>query len=327
MSDHIDNNPAAENKMGTMPVGKLIRNMSVPPMISMFVFALYNIVDSIFLGKVSQNALTAVTLVFPVQMFIMSITMGIGVGLSSLISRRLGEKKQAEANSAAAHGFLLAIFVWVFYALFGFFLSGPFLSLFANPADEPEIFAMALIYCRIVTVGSIFSCFSVVIERILQATGNMLYPMIFNITGAVVNSFLAPIFIIGLFGAPALGVTGAGYVAIFGQMISCLIALFLFVRKKHAVRVSFKGFRIRGRMILDILAVGAPSIVMMAVMPVLISGLNAILITYSTAAVAVLGVYYRVNTFIMMPVQGLNQGALPIMGYNFGAKNRLRLMA
>jgi putative MATE family efflux protein len=314
-----------ENKMGTLPVGKLILAMSLPPMVSMLVAALYNVVDSIFVARVSEEALAAVTLVFPVQMLMMSFNGGIGVGLASIISRRLGEKRQEEADLAAAHGFFLGLILWILYAVFGIFLAKPFLGLFMDGAESPEIFGMAVTYCRIVMIGSGFFCFSVIIERILQSTGNVLHPMIYNIVGCAVNTVLAPIFIIGLYGAPALGVAGAGYVAVFGQMISFVIAAILFLRKKQAVRVRFRGFRAHGSVLRDILAVGAPSIVMMAVQPILISGLNGILISYSTAAVAVLGVYFRISTFVILPIVGLNQGTLPIMGYNFGAKNRIRL--
>jgi putative MATE family efflux protein len=281
-------------------------------------------VDSIFVSKISENALAAVTLVFPVQMLMMSICVGTGVGLASLISRRLGERNQKEADAAAVHGFFLAIICWTLFALFGIFGAGPFLNLFT---DNAEILSMALTYCRIVTIGSVFMCFSICIERIMQSTGDMLHPMIFNSVGAAVNTALAPVFIMGLLGAPQLGVMGAGLVAVTGQCIAMVIAIVMFVRNEHAVSVSFRGFRVCGRTIADILVVGIPSIIMMSIQSFLISGLNGILSTYSTTAVAVLGVYYRIQTFIILPVLGMVQGALPIMGYNFGAKNRKRLLA
>jgi putative MATE family efflux protein len=186
---------------------------------------------------------------------------------------------------------------------------------------------MGLVYCRIVTVGSVFMCFSICIERIMQSTGDMIHPMIFNSIGAAINTALAPIFIMGLLGAPRLGVMGAGLVAVTGQCIAMIIAVVMFVRNEHAVSVNFKGFRPSGRTIGDILVVGAPSIIMISIQSFLISGLNAILITYSTTAVAVLGVYFRIQTFVILPVIGMGQGALPIIGYNFGAKNRKRLIA
>ncbi|MCL2493254.1 MAG: MATE family efflux transporter [Clostridiales bacterium] len=313
--------------MGILPVGKLIANMSMPPMISMLVAALYNVVDSIFVARVSEDALAAVTLVFPMQMLMIAFNNGVGVGLSSLISRRLGQRRQSEADAAATHGFFLALMLWILYAVIGIFLARPFLGLFVGAGQPQDILDMAVIYFRIVVIGGGFFSFSIVIERCFQSTGNMLYPMVFNLVGCAINTVLAPIFIIGYFGAPALGVTGAGAVAVFGQMITCVIALLLFFRTKTLVHVHFKGFRPRPDILRDILAVAAPTFVMLAVQPVLTAGLNMILITYSTTAVAVLGVFFRTNTFVLLPVLGLNQGALPVIGYNFGAKNRLRVNA
>jgi putative MATE family efflux protein len=321
-----------ENKMGVMPVGKLLANMSMPPMISMLAAALYNIIDSVFVAKVSEDALAAVTLVFPVQMLMMSVNVGVGVGLASLISRRLGEKRQADANLAATHGFVFAIAAWVLYALVGIFLAGPFIRLFTG-AENEAIYEMAVSYCRIVMIGSGMFNITVTIERILQSTGNTFHPMVFNLIGLAANTVLAPILIIGWFpvigdlGFPGLGVNGAAWAAIFGQLVGFVIALILFCTRTHAVQVSFRKFRLRWDLVRDILAVGFPTMVMQAVQPILIASLNALFIGYSTTAVAVLGAYFRISTFVILPVVGLNQGALPIMGYNYGAKNRLRLMA
>ncbi|MDR0596067.1 MAG: MATE family efflux transporter [Clostridiales Family XIII bacterium] len=320
-----------ENKMGTLPVGKLLFSMSLPPMLSMLLGALYNIIDSIFVAQLSvtEKPLTAVTLAFPAQMFMMAICIGLGVGNASLISRRLGEKKQDEADSAATHGFFLALVCWVIFAAFGLFGTEPFLRLFTSDA---EILSMAVTYLRIVAVGSVFMCFSICIERIMQATGDMIHPMIFNSVGAGLNAILAPIFIIGQLGAPRLGIMGAGLVAVTGQCVAMVIAVVMFVKNEHAVSVHFRGFRVKGRTIGDILAVGAPSIIMVSIQSFLISGLNAILLyclpkAAGDMAVAVLGVYFRIQTFVVLPVIGMGQGALPIIGYNFGARNRRRLMA
>lgn len=325
MTDNDNKNvaPMVANKMGVMPIGKLLFNMSLPPIVSMLINALYNIVDSIFVARISEAALTAVTLVFPVQMLMIAVNVGIGVGLSSFISRKLGERNQSDADKAATNGFFLAIASWILYAIVGLFLTEPLLALFT---DNVEILGYASIYCKIVTIGSIFMCISICIERILQATGNMMYPMIFNAVGAIINTILAPIFIIGLFGVPSFGVAGAGFVAIFGQMVACIIAIVLFVKNDHKVTVSFKGFKPDGYIIKEVLTVGAPSIIMLSVGSFLIAGLNAILIVHSEIAVAVLGVYFRIQSFVFMPVIGLNQGALPIMGYNYGAKNKKRLL-
>ena len=309
-----------------MPVGKLLANMSMPPMISMLAAALYNVIDSIFVAKVSEDALTAVTLVFPVQMFMMAINVGIGVGLTSLISRRLGEKRQGDADSAATHGFVFAAVLWVLYTLFAIFLAGPFIQLFTGTQGSGAIYGMALTYCRIVMIGSGPFVVSVMTEKILQSTGNTFHPMLFNLIGIGTNTALAPILIMGYLGAPALGVAGAGYAAVIGQSTGFAVAMYIFLSRKHAVKAGFKGFRLSLRTIRDILAVGIPSFVMQAMMPILISSLNKMLFSYASA-VFVLGVYFRISTFVILPVVGLNQGALPIMGYNFGAKNRLRLMA
>jgi putative MATE family efflux protein len=319
-----DDNTKKENKMGVLPIKKLLFSMSLPPMLSLLLNALYNIVDSVFVAKVSENALAAVTLVFPAQMLMIAINTGFGVGLSSLISRRLGKKQQQEADSAATHGLLTAVICWVLYACFGLFGAKPYLHLFTHNAD---ILAMSLVYLRIVMVGSLFNCLMAVIGTILQATGDMIHPMIFNASGAVINVILNPILVLGLLGVPKLGVAGSATATITGQCIAMIIAVIIFVKNKRAVAVRIRGFRIDGGTIKNIFAVGVPSMIMISTMSFLIGGLNAILISYSTSAVAVLGVYFRVQSFVMLPTMGVIQGSLPIMGYNFGAHNRKRLMA
>ena len=329
-------NRIEENKMGIMPIGKLLASMSMPPMISMLAAALYNIIDSYFVAKISEDALAAVTLVFPIQMLMMAVSIGTGVGLASLISRRLGEKRQQEADLAAAHGFVFAIVYWVIYALAGIFLAEPFIRIFTGADVQNEaIFDMAVAYCRIVMIGSLMINLSVTIERILQSSGNTFHPMIFNLVGIGINTAIAPILIIGWFpfigdlGFPGFGVVGAGFAAVIGQSSGLAIALIIFFTRKHAVQVSFRNFRIRWEIVRDILSVGIPTIVMQSIQSILIVCLNGLfmVIAGSSTAVAVLGVYYRISTFAILPVVGLNQGALPIMGYNFGAKNRMRLMA
>jgi putative MATE family efflux protein len=311
------------NKMGVMPIGRLLATMSFPAMISMLIQAFYNIVDSFFVARISENALAAVTLVFPVQLLMISVATGTGVGLNSLIARRLGEKRFGEANHAAAHGFLLAFFSWLAFALFGLFGAAPFLGLFS---DDPEITALAIRFCTIVTVGSPFLFFQINTEKTLQSTGNMLFPMIFNITGAICNIILNPILIFGLFGAPRLGIAGSAASTVIAQFIGMSLGFFFLFRFKHAIRVSFRHFRPRARTIRDIYAVGFPSIIMQAVNSLALSIINFILINLTPTAVAVLGVYFRIQSLIFMPVFGLNQGALPIIGYNFGARNKARLM-
>ncbi|MDR0851280.1 MAG: MATE family efflux transporter [Clostridiales Family XIII bacterium] len=318
-----------ENKMRVKPIKGLVLGMSFPPMISMLVGALYNIVESVFVARVSEDALTAVTLFFPAQMMLISVGVGTGVGLNSLIARRLGARKQDEANSAASHGFLCALINWIIFAVFGLFFVDDFLRLFT---DDPFIFSSALIFGRIVTIGSLFVFISVTIERILQSTGNVLFPMIFNIVGAVLNMILAPTLILGLFGLPGYGVQGAGMAVVITQFMVMLIAIIMLFGFKHHVKVQLRGFRPRLRTLKDIYAVGVPSIVMMSVGSFMMAGLNAILLTFSPTkdlgetAVAILGIYYRINSFVFMPVFGLNQGAMPVIAFNFGAKQKSRLM-
>lgn len=312
-----------ENKMGVLPINKLIWSMSLPAMLSMFINALYNIVDSIFVAKVSESALAAVTLVFPIQMLIVSVGVGTGVGINSLISRRLGAKRQEEANDAASHGYILGAFSWVIFAIVGLFLSKPFIGMYT---DDPFIFENATLYLSIVTTLSMFTFVTVITEKVLQATGNMLFPMIFNILGAVINVILDPILIFGWFGLPAMGVVGAAIATIIGQFIAMCAALFLLLHYDHHVHVTFKNFKLKWKTIKDIYVVGVPTIITMSIGSVMTSFLNAILIKFSATAVAVLGVYFRLNSFIFMPIFGLNQGTLPLMGFNYGARNKDRLM-
>lgn len=311
------------NKMGTMPIGKLLISMSLPAMFSMMIQALYNIVDSVFVGFIGESALTAVTLIFPIQMLIISVAVGTGIGINSLISRRLGQGNKEDANVAANHGIFLGIVNWVIFAAFGLFFSGVFVSSFSESASMT---ADATIYCQIVTIGSIFIFIQINVEKTLQATGNMIFPMMCTLVGAITNIILDPILIFGLLGAPKLGVAGAAIATVIGQSLAMLLGLILLFAGKHEVHVSLSKFKLSKSAIKNIYAVGLPSIVMQSIASVMVIGLNAILITFSGAAVAVLGAYFRLQSFIFMPVFGLNQGAMPIFGYNYGAKNKERLM-
>ena len=323
--NRADNNQVELNKMGTMPVGRLLMSMSLPAMFSMIINAMYNIIDSIFIGMIGdgESALAAVTLIFPVQMLMISVGVGTGVGLNSLISRRLGEKKFEEANLAASHGMLLSFVNWIIFAVFGIFFTSTFVRAFS---DSQEIVADGTKFCFIITVFSLFLLIQINIEKILQATGNMVLPMISSLTGAIVNIILNPILILGLFGAPKMGVAGSATATIIGQFLSMTLGLIFLFTKKHDVKISLRGFRINWQILKNIYGVGLPSIVMQAMSSFMLVGLNAILIGFSEAAVAVLGIYYRLQSFIFMPVFGLTQGAMPILGYNFGARNKKRLM-
>lgn len=313
-----------ENKMGSAPMLKLIISMSLPAMFSMLVQSLYNIVDSAFVAQLGEGALTAVSLAFPIQMLIVSVAVGTGIGLNSLVSRRLGEKNQAEANSAATHGILLGLFSGIIVAILGILFTRFFFECFT---DNKTIIDMGYSYIIIITTMSFGSFIQINLEKTLQATGNMIYPMIFQLTGAITNIILDPIMIFGLFGFPKLGVLGASIATVTGQIIAMLLSLYVVFKKSHAVHITFKGFKLSSKTIKNIYAVGFPSMVMQSIGSVLIVGLNSILITFSDAAVSVLGIYYKLQSFIFMPVFGLTQGVMPIMGYNFGAKNKHRLLS
>ncbi len=312
-----------ENKMGTMPVLKLIISMSVPAMFSMLIQSLYNVVDSIFVAQIGEEALTAVSLAFPIQMLLVAVGVGTGVGINSLVSRRLGEKQQEEANHAATHGMILAVVSWILFALVGIFFTKPF---FRNFTENPAVSQMGILYTKIVTICSFGVFLEINIEKTLQATGNMIYPMIFQLIGAVTNIILDPIMIFGLLGFPAMGVGGAALATVIGQIFAMLFSIYIAFAKSHQVHISLKHFKLRMKTVKDIYAVGFPAIIMQAIGSVLIVGLNKILIGFSEAAVAVLGVYYKLQSFIFMPVFGLTQGVMPIMGYNYGARNKKRLM-
>ena len=311
------------NKMGTEPIGKLLLSMSLPAMFSMLIQALYNIVDSIYVAQIGEHALTAVSLAFPVQNLMIAVSVGTGVGLNSLISRRLGERREKEASAAATHGVLISFAESLLFLLFGLFFCRMFFSAITS---DSTVIQMGVEYTSIVTIFS-FGCFiEINLEKTLQATGNMFYPMVFQLIGAISNIILDPIFIFGWFGLPAMGVTGAAIATVTGQILAMLFAVYVMVRKEHAVHITFKGFHLSGAIVRDIFQVGFPSIIMQSIGSVMIMALNNILIVFSQAAVAVLGVYFKLQSFVFMPVFGLGAGALPIMGFNYGARNKKRLM-
>ncbi|NBH79234.1 MATE family efflux transporter [Clostridiaceae bacterium] len=313
-----------ENKMGTERVSKLIAGMALPAMFSMLIQALYNIVDSIYVAKLSQDALTAVSLAFPLQSLIIALGVGTGVGVNSLIARRLGAGNRDAASAAARHGLVLAVISGLVYGLVCFLIMKPFFGAFTS--GQPAIYEQGVRYGYIVTVLSVFAMVSIACEKIIQGTGNMVIPMIQNVTGAVVNIILDPIMIFGLLGCPKMGIVGAAVATVIGQVVSMVLGLcFLFLRKQE-IDIGFRGFRLDGSVILQIYQVGLPGIVMQSVMSVMTAGLNGILAGYSATAVAVLGIYFKLQSFVFMPVFGLNQGALPVMGYNFGARRRERMM-
>lgn len=313
-----------ENKMGTQPMLRLIVSMSLPAMFSMLVQSLYNIVDSMFVARLGEEALTAVSLAFPVQTLLIAVAVGTGVGINSLVARRLGEGRREEADHAATHGVLLALASWLVFAILGLCATRAFFQAFS---DNPQVVDMGCQYLYVVTIASLGVFMEINLEKTLQATGNMIYPMVFQLIGAVANIILDPILIFGLLGMPRMGVLGAAVATVIGQLLAMAYSLYITLRKEHEVKISFQHFRLRGRTIRDIYAVGLPSIVMQAIGSVLNMGLNAILIAFSEAAVSVMGVYYKLQSFVFMPVFGLTQGVMPIMGFNFGARNKARMLS
>ena len=289
-----------QNKMGTAKMGPLIFSMALPAMISMIINALYNIVDSIFVAKYSQDALAAVSLVYPLQMLVVAIGVGTGVGVNSLIARRLGERRQEAADLAAEHGVALSVIGGIAFFILGWGLSGVFIGAFG--ASE-AVSTFAIQYSHIAVGMSIFVLISMMCEKIQQSGGNMIIPMCQGLAGAIINIILDPLMIFGM----ALGLWGV-------------------FRHQKVLNVNMKAFKWNRGTVGDIYRVGLPGIVMQSVVSVMTAGMNGILIAFSQTAVNVLGVYFKLQTFVFMPVFGLNQGALPVMGYNYGARNRRRLM-
>lgn len=312
-----------KNKMGTEPILKLIIKMSLPAMFSMLVQALYNIVDSIFVAQISEEALTAVSLVFPIQVLLTAVAIGTGIGVNSLISRRLGEGKQNEANNAAKHGIILGVISWIPFLLFGLFFTRMFFETFTS---NQNIVDMGVKYTSCVSIFSFGVLVQCIIEKILQATGNMIYPMTFQIIGAVTNTILDPILIFGLFGFPKLGILGAAIATVIAQIFAMLYSVYILIKKDHEIDVHFKNFKLNYSIIKNIYAVGLPSIILQSISALMVITMNNILIAFSEAAVSVMGIYFKLQSFIFMPVFGLTNGILPLMGYNFGAGNRKRLI-
>ncbi len=313
-----------QNKMGTSRMLPLIFSMALPAMFSMLIQALYNVVDSYFVSQVSEKALAAVSLAFPIQNLQIAFAVGTAVGVTSLISRRLGQGRRKEAGAAAVHGILLGVATSLVFAVYGAFFSTPFFRMFESDA---EIIKMGDQYISICCIFSFGSFVAVMLEKTLQATGNMIWPMVFQLVGAVTNIALDPIFIFGYFGLPALGVTGAAVATVAGQIVSMLVSIVVIVFREHEIDITFKGFRLDWVTVKNIYAVGLPAIVMQAIGTVMNMAMNGILSGFSTAAYTVFGLYFKLQSFVFMPVFGLTQGLLPIMGYNYGAKNKKRLMA
>ena len=311
-----------ENKMGTMPVNKLLVTMSLPMVISMIVQALYNIVDSIFVSRLSEDALTAVSMAFPMQNLMISVAVGTGVGINAMLSRALGEKKFEAANKTAENGIFIEVLGYVLFLLIGIFVTKPF---FLAQAGAGDIANMGIEYTRICLLMSFGIFMQIGFERILQSTGRTIFTMITQSTGAIINIILDPILIFGLFCMPKMGVAGAAIATVTGQICAAILAITFNLTKNPDVHISFKGFKPQIIFVKNILSVGIPSIIMSSVGSAMTFGMNKILITFSSTAVAVFGVYFKLNSFVFMPVFGLNNGMVPIVSYNYGAQNKKRL--
>ena len=315
-----------ENKMGTMPVKKLLITMSLPMMISMLVQALYNIVDSIFVAQLSEQALTAVSLGFPLQNLMIAVGSGTGVGINAMLSKSLGEKRFEEADKAANTGFFLAIMSTIFFVLLGIFAVSPFMNFMS---ETKEVVEYGETYLRIVLCFSMGLFLAMTAERILQSTGRTLFSMIAQLSGAIFNIIFDPILIFGVpaLGIPRLEIAGAAIATVAGQHVAAVVGILLNVLKNKEIKFSWKRFfKPEGATVGRIYKVGVPSILMMSVGSVMNFLLNKILITFTETATAVFGAYFKMQSFFFMPLFGMNNGLVPIMAYNYGARNRKRVL-
>ena len=314
-----------ENRMGVMPVGKLLFSMSTPMVISFLVQSLYNIVDSIFVARYSPDALAAVSLAYPIQILMIAVSVGTGVGVNALLSRLLGEGKKERAKATADNAVLLAIISSIAFAIFGAIATKAF---FDAQTNSETIRTLGYSYLSIVTIFSFGLILEVTYERILQSTGKTIYNMITQGIGAIINIILDPILIFGLLGAPKMGVAGAAIATVAGQIIAMILSFIFNMKYNEDVDISFGKHIFKPDFIIikDIYKVGIPSIAMQSMSTLMMLGLNKILVRYSDMAVNVLGIYYKLQSFVFMPIFGLNNGMTPIVAYNYGARNKDRIM-
>lgn len=310
-------------RMGTEPLNPLLLSLAIPMMISMLVQALYNVVDSIFVSYVNEAALSAVSLAFPIQNLLIAFAVGTAVGVNAYLSKNLGEGNHAEADRAAANGLFLAVCSAVAFLLFGLFGAGAFIR---AQTTDPLIARYGAEYLSICTIFSLGCCVQCMMEKILVSTGRSTFAMTTQLIGALTNIVLDPIFIFGLFGVPRLEAAGAAVATVIGQFVGATAALTLHFLYNKDVHISLRGFRPAPRTILRIYQVGIPSIAMNAIGSVMTFGMNAILTAYSSTAVAVFGVYFKLQSFVFMPVFGLNNGMVPIVSYNYGARKPERIL-
>ncbi len=315
-------NVQSENKMGVMPINKLLISMSLPMMISMLVQALYNIVDSIFVSRINEYALRAVSLAFPIQSLMIAVSVGTAVGINAFLSRTLGEKEFEKANTIAVNGIFIELVSYFLFALIGIFVSRPF---FVSQTSIVEVQEYGTVYLTICCTAGIGIFMQTAFERLLQSTGKTFHAMITQGVGAIINLILDPILIFGAFGLPAMGVAGAATATVLGQMVAAVMAIGFNLKFNKDIHISFSGFRPNKGLIANIYKVGIPSIIMQAIGSVMTYGMNLILEAFG-AAQTVFGIYFKLQSFIFMPIFGLNNGMVPIIAYNFGAGSRERVV-
>lgn len=318
-----ENIQSKENKMGVMPVNRLLITMSLPMVISMLVQALYNIVDSVFVAQINEAALTAVSMAFPIQNLMIAVAAGTGTGVNALLSKSLGEKNKRMVDDTANMGVFLAICSYAVFAIIGIFLSRIY---FAAQISDAQIIEYGDEYMSVICLFSFGLFGQIITERLLQATGRTIFTMFTQGIGAIINIILDPILIFGLLGLPAMGVTGAAAATVIGQIIAAILGFVCNAVYNHDITLSIKGiFTIDTAVISRVYQVGIPSIIMQSITSVMTFSLNKILATFSSTAVAVFGVYYKLNSFIFMPVFGMNNGLVPILSYNYGARKPDRI--
>ena len=313
-----------ENKMGVMPIKKLVISMSLPMMISMLVQALYNVVDSIFVSQVCEDALTAVSLAFPAQNLMIGVATGTGVGINALLSRNLGARDFEKVNKIATQGVFLTVISWMIFLVFGLFGTGLFFRTQIDAASP--IYTYGVDYLSVVCIASVGLFGQVTMERLMQATGKTSLSMVTQLTGAIINIILDPLFILGIGPFPRLEAKGAAIATVIGQMAAFIIGIILNQKLNKEVRISFKGFRPDIKLITEIYKIGVPSIIMVGIGSFMTFCLNKILLGFSTTAAAVFGVYFKLQSFVFMPIFGLNNGVIPIVAFNYGARNKQRIM-
>jgi putative MATE family efflux protein len=312
-----------ENKMGVMPVGKLLVNMALPMIISMLVQALYNVVDSIYVSRVSESAVTALSLAFPVQNLQIGFAVGIGVGINSMLSKALGERDQEAANKVAGNGMILMFIITAAFMLFGALGVRPYYEMQSTVTETVEGgIAYTRIYCLLV-LGSFMQIYC---ERLLQSTGRTMLTMATQATGAIVNIILDPIFIFGWFGLPAMGMAGAAIATVIGQWTGAVLGLYFNLKRNHDVQFGRRYVKLDGKIVKGILTVGIPAVIMNGIGSIMTFGMNQILQGFTETATSVFGIYFKLQSFFFMPLFGLNGATISIVAFNYGAKKPERIM-